>query len=248
MSGNAKGKKAKQFAGKVWAIVQKGIDDAQGVILANRQTFEEKIVISNLEEALGSIRAAIEMPVQGFESAQEANLWLRGFFVPEDVRAERMRGAGWWTHFIQTELGLTDNYQSAIRTYLFTGKIGSIEANAVVEVDLIKNDVRVIPRDHIRDAEKPFLQEFSEALLARVGQTVKKFTLTNHRARDPEKHAKAIAILRRYKQKTKMKLTDMEIVMKEISPADSVQLTDAEKKRLSAMKNTRYDKLKRRRS
>lgn len=248
MSGKNKEETYDQRVKRVWAIMEKGIKDAQPVILANTQAFEEKIARSHLEEALGAIREDIGIPIEGFEGSMEANLWLRGRLVPENVRAERMKKSEWWMHYIQSVLDLTDNYQSAIRSYLFTGKIDHIQANATVGVDYNKHEVRIIPQDHIRDAEKPFLQKMSEELLANMGRATKKFTLTDHRPRNPEKHALKIAILRKDKEKSAINLTDADIVnkmMQNESSTDFAQLASKEKGILSSAKNMRYDTLKR---
>ena len=230
---------------KFTKTLEDGIKNAESVILANRQLLEEKIVTSNLEEALGSIREAIGMPTNGFASMQEAILWLHGATVPFEVQAYRQKELDTWIRIIQREFQLADNYRSAIRNYLCTGEIQSIQANASIEIDFQKWDVKIVEHDRVRDSEMPYLRKMADQLLEKIGRTVKRFGLTNHRSHDPKKHARAMAILHSDKQN---KISDIELANEldiDFSSDDYLNIRKQDQEALSIIKNTRYNKKKR---
>lgn len=221
-------------------LIQDGIDGVRDIILANRQHFEERVVLSNLDLALPNIREDIGMPFGSFATEQEANLWRSSALLDIEESARRSAKLKEWAFIIQNELRLTDNYQDAIRWYILTGRILHIQANTSVEVDFSERAAKVV----YHDEEKIHEGHYTKALAKYFSERLYGFRLISRRKRNSKKFEDAMKILRASKAKEMSSYTDA-VISEKILPVsegktnwkDAWKRTNALAKRIKVIRH-----------
>src|SRR3989338_7599256 len=191
-----KTKKNKQtWSQKISQLSTNWVEKTHDVILANTQLFELRIILSDLENHISSMRESLGIPKVGFESEEESMIWLcdgkRPVTSPEKREAlKHLVGQ------IQPKLRLTNNYKDAIEFYILTGKIGHVQANASFEIDFINQTTKIASHNHTKDQEGTLLKKLVDEINSRMGRTIGRFDVTKHRKRDPKKHSHDLEIIK----------------------------------------------------